>query len=248
MAPFLLVTDLDNTLVGDDQALATLNDHLTQHRQQFGTKIVYSTGRSQALYQQLTTEKPLLPPDFLILSVGTEIYLSEQDVPDPGWSKTLAEQWDRDQVVATTAHFPDLMPQPETEQRPFKVSFFLTEDAAIAVIPQLEALLQQRGLDVQLIYSGGLDLDILPRRANKGQAMAFLREHLGMSPDRTVACGDSGNDLFMFCDRPERGIIVGNAMPELLTWHRANPSPSRYLAQAHCAAGILEGLKHFEFL
>jgi hypothetical protein len=248
MDPFLLVTDLDNTLVGDDQALATLNGHLNQHRRQFGTKIVYSTGRSQALYQQLTTEKTLLPPDFLILSVGTEIYLPGQDTPDPGWSRALSQHWDRDQVVAITAHFADLTPQPETEQRPFKVSFFLTEDAAVEVIPQLEASLKQRGLDIQLIYSGGIDLDILPQRANKGQAMAFLREHLGVSPDRTVACGDSGNDLSMFCDRPERGIIVGNAMPELLTWHHANPSPSRYLAQAHCAAGILEGLKHFKLL
>lgn len=245
---FLLVTDLDNTLVGDDQALAVLNQHLSRHRQEFGTTIAYSTGRSPALYRQLTMEKSLLMPDFLILSVGTEIYLADQDTPDAGWSNALAQNWDRDQVVAIAAHFADLMPQPDTEQRPFKVSYFLTPTAAEDVIPQLEAQLQAQGLDVQLIYSGGMDLDILPRRANKGQAMTFLREYLGIAPEYTIASGDSGNDLSMFCDRPERGIIVGNAMPELLNWHHANPNPGRYLAKAQCAGGILEGLQYFGFL
>jgi len=41
--PFLFVTDLDNTLVGDDQALAELNRQLSQHRTEHGTKIVYAT-------------------------------------------------------------------------------------------------------------------------------------------------------------------------------------------------------------
>ncbi len=248
MTAFLFVTDLDNTLVGDDQALDRLNHHLQQHRQRFGTKIVYSTGRSRTLYHQLTTEKTLLPPDYLILSVGTEIYLTHQDYPDERWATILSHNWDRDQIVAIAAHFADLVPQPESEQRPFKVSYFVTPKAAIDVIPQLEQHLTSHGFDIQLIYSGGIDLDILPSRANKGQAMAFLRSTLGITPDQTVACGDSGNDIAMFRDRPERGIIVGNAMPELLDWHHAHPNPNRYLARAGYADGILEGLHHFGFL
>jgi len=245
---FLLVTDLDNTLVGDDPALATLNQQLDWHRQTFGTKIVYSTGRSPALYKELSSEKVLLSPDLLILSVGTEIYLPDQDIPLPQWTATLAQHWHRDRVVAIAAQFADLVPQPATEQRPFKVSYFLPQPAATEVIPRLETQLTAAGLDMQLVYSGGIDLDILPRQANKGQAMSFVRSYLGMPPDRTVACGDSGNDLSMFCDRAERGIIVGNAMPELRDWHQAHPHPDRYLAKAHCAAGILEGLQHFGFL
>ena len=37
VTPFLFVTDLDNTLVGDDAALAQLNRQLSQHRQLYGT-------------------------------------------------------------------------------------------------------------------------------------------------------------------------------------------------------------------
>lgn len=248
MSAFLFVTDLDHTLVGDAAALATLNQHLSRHRQEFGTTIAYATGRSPALYHQLTTEQSLLTPDALILSVGTEIYLTDPETPNPEWAALLAQQWDRDQVVAIAAQFTDLLPQPDTEQRPFKVSYFLTPTAAVDVLPQLQDHLTAAGLDVQLIYSGSLDLDILPRRADKGQAMTFLREQLGIAAAQTVACGDSGNDLAMFRDRPERGIIVGNAKPELLDWHHAHPSRDRYLAITHCAGGILEGLRYFGFL
>ena len=247
VAAFLFVTDLDHTLVGDDPAMAELNRYLSDHRRQHGTTIVYSTGRSLTSYRQLKAEKPLLDPDILIVSVGTEIYLANSDSPDSTWAEVLSVDWDRDQVVAIASQF-NLTSQPTSEQRPFKVSYFLSEAIAIELLPKLQALLDAKGLDAQLVYSGSKDLDVLPRRANKGKALTFLREKLNISPDRTVACGDSGNDLSMFCDRTERGIIVGNAMPELLTWHHANPSDHRHLAKKTCAGGILEGLYHFSFL
>ena len=46
MNKFLFVSDLDHTLVGDDQALLVLSDRWQQHRQQYGTKIIYSIERS----------------------------------------------------------------------------------------------------------------------------------------------------------------------------------------------------------
>ncbi|UBF24638.1 sucrose-phosphate phosphatase [Kovacikia minuta CCNUW1] len=248
MSRFLFVTDLDNTLVGDDLAMAELNHHLAQHRQQHQTQIVYSTGRSLTSYRKLTSEKDLLEPDVLISAVGTEIYHKGSETPDAAWSAKLSQGWDRDKAVATAAHFADLTPQSESEQRPFKASYFLTEQAAAEVLPQLEQMLRDRGLDIQLIYSGGKDLDILPRQANKGMAMTFLRQTLEIEPVSTVACGDSGNDLSLFTVGQERGIIVGNALPELLQWYHTHANSHHYLATAHCAAGILEGLRHFKFL
>lgn len=247
MTPFLFVTDLDNTLVGDDQAMAELNHQLSQHRQAYGTKIVYATGRSPTLYKQLQAEKNLLSPDALIAAVGTEIYRNGSDSPDPAWSEQLSQGWNRDSIVATTAHFADLVPQADLEQRPFKVSFHLTETAAGEVIPRLKALLQEQDLETKLIYSTGQDLDILPRQSDKGLAVQFLRSSWEMVP-QTVVCGDSGNDIALFTVEKARGIIVGNASHELLEWHNANSTNDRYLAQAACASGILEGLRHFGFL
>ena len=248
MTSFLFVTDLDNTLVGDDSALVELNQRLSAHRQEYGTKIVYATGRSLALFRELQAEKQLLEPDALVAAVGTEIYLNGSENPDRAWSEKLTQGWNRDLIVATTAHFADLVPQPETEQRPFKVSFFLTEAIAQEVLPELELRLQKQGLDVKLIYSTGQDLDILPRHSDKGLAVEFLRQQWGIAPEQTVVCGDSGNDIALFAVGESRGIIVGNASSELLQWHNANRVDYHYLAGAACAGGILEGLKHFGFL
>ncbi|MCT7956398.1 sucrose-phosphate phosphatase [Laspinema palackyanum] len=248
MSQFLFITDLDHTYVGDDAALAILQEALSQHRQTYGTKIVYSTGRSPALYQELQQEKQLIQPDALVTSVGTEIYTNGMEAYDSEWADILSDGWDRDRILATAGHFSDLVSQPDSEQRPFKVSYFLSEDVAPDLLPRLESALKDRSLEVRLIYSGGKDLDILPIRGNKGLAMQFIRNRYGMEPEQTVACGDSGNDIALFEVGEERGIIVGNAQPELRTWYEEHRQDSLYFAQASCAGGILEGLKHFQFL
>jgi len=247
VAQFLFITDLDNTLVGDDAALAQLNERLLEHRATYGTRIVYSTGRSRASYLGLREEKQLIEPDAVINGVGTEIYLADQSAPNPEWSGRLSEGWDREGILANVTHFADLTPQPAAEQNPFKISFFLSDAVASAVLPRMDQRLKDAGYAVNIIYSSGQDLDLLPVRANKGLAMTFLRESWQFEPQRTVACGDSGNDRALFERNEERGIIVGNARPELREWHEANPSPYRYMAKAPCAGGILEGLLHFGF-
>jgi hypothetical protein len=239
----LLITDLDNTLVGDLAALNRLNDRFIEARQQQEIILVYSTGRSLTSYRQLCSTVSLLPPDMLITAVGTEIYEGNGAHLNTQWSNHLIQNWDRTLVVEIAGQFMALEPQPEPEQRPFKVSYFL--DAAIApqVIAELSATLRSQGLSCQLIYSGSKDLDILPQNSDKGKAMQFVQAQFEISDMHTVACGDSGNDIALFGQN--RGIIVGNAQPELLNWHYQNPAPHHYLATAHFAAGILEGLAHF---
>jgi len=247
MAKFLFVTDLDNTFVGDDPALKELSDRLEQHRQAYGTKIVYATGRSPLLYQELQREKNLIRPDALVLSVGTEIYLDGSETPDPEWSEILAPGWRREAILSVTDHFSDLLLQPDSEQRPFKVSFFL-EETKSTIIPEIELELQKLNLSVKLIYSSGEDLDILPRTSDKGQAMQFLRRKWKFAAEQTVVCGDSGNDIALFGVGNERGIIVGNARGELLQWLNQYPADYRYLAKEFYAGGIIEGLKYFGFI
>ena len=243
----LLVTDLDHTLVGNDDALVQLNQILDRYRHS-GTKLVYATGRSRESYQQLTTTHSLLAPDALIAAVGTEIYLAGSEVSDPEWVAKLNLNWHREKIVTIASRFADLDPQPHSEQRAFKISYYLSASVAAAVTIQLQELLAQEGLAAEVIYSGSRDLDILPRGGDKGTAVQLLRERWQLDPVQTVVCGDSGNDISLFKYGAERGIIVGNAQSELRLWHELHPINHHYLAVADCAAGILEGLKYFRFV
>lgn len=249
MNNFLFISDLDNTLIGDDRALEKLNQILHQNRETYGTKIVYATGRSQFLYQQLTEEKSLLSPDALIASVGTELYLDpENGEMDQEWANLLSQNWQRDKITEITHNFSELVPQPDSEQGEFKISFNLAIDEAERIINQLEQALKQADLDFKLIYSGSKDLDLLPQQADKGLAVQFLQNKWQMNDSKTVVCGDSGNDIAFFNTGKPRGIIVGNAQTELRQWYRTHQTEYRYLARENFAAGIIEGLTYFQFI
>jgi len=247
MKQFLLITDLDNTLIGDDGSLAHLNKILNRNRSL--VKIVYATGRSTFLYQELLKEKKLLKPDALIASVGAEIYLDSEDlIQDSDWENELNKSWNRDLILDIASQFDVLKIQPQSEQRPFKVSYHLPVQSASKVVSKLEELLREQKIEAKIIYSGSKDLDILPVNSGKGLAACFLRRRNFADSIRTIVCGDSGNDIALF-DMPEvLGIIVGNAQPELRAWHQRKQSSSFYLSTANYAAGILEGLKHFGVL
>jgi len=177
-----------------------------------------------------------------------KFHIYDSGNPDADCSEILADGWNREIVLSVTEQFSKLVLQPESEQRPFKASFFLPQEAASRVIPKLKPELEEYELNIKLIYSSGIDLDIVPLNSDKGQAMQFLRKKWEFAAQRTVVCGDSGNDIALFAVGNERGIIVGNARPELLQWHSEYPADHRYLAKDFCAGGIIEGLKYFGFL
>jgi sucrose-6-phosphatase len=244
----LLITDLDRTLVGNDESLHQLNLILDRYRQTQGTKIVYATGRSRESYQQLASTQQLLSPDALIASVGTEIYIGQSIEPDLEWADKLDLNWHHDRIIAIASQFADLKPQPLPEQRQFKISYYLSPNVAADVLQKLHELFAQHQLDVEIIYSGNKDLDLLPRGGDKGNAVRFVRERWQIDAEHTVVCGDSGNDISLFKYGKERGIIVGNAHSELRLWHELHPIEYHYLANAHYAAGMLEGLQYFRFV
>ena len=100
---------------------------------------------------------------------------------------------------------------------------------------------------MQVIFSSGKDVDFLPKRSNKGNATRYLQKQLQMSGEKTLVCGDSGNDISLF-ETDSRGVIVNNAQPELLAWHQEEGENRHYLAKSGYAAGILEAIAYFGFL
>lgn len=107
------------------------------------------------------------------------------------------------------------------------------------------------GLDANVIFSGGEDLDVLPARASKGKALAFLLRQIEVSvgaPTDVLVAGDSGNDVELFAVPGVKGCVVGNAQPELRAWcdgPDAPPAERLFRATERGPGGIVQALKHF---
>lgn len=179
--------------------------------------------------------------------VGTEVWVRGRFRYrlDRGWSQVISAHWDREAVLAATRNLPGLILQHDEWQSAFKVSWFVEGDDPEAVVARVEAVLEQSGVQVLLVHSGGYLLDALPIESGKGSATAFLARRLGIPAASVVTAGDSGNDLDMM--RPElgfRSIVVANTEQEL----RELRGESIYQATQRYADGIAEGLQHFGWL
>jgi sucrose-6F-phosphate phosphohydrolase len=250
--PWILASDVDNTLTGDRQALERLREQVRKLRQQEKLVLFLSTGRR--LVQVLDGfEKESIPKaDAIISQVGTEIYLppfSPDMSPLPEWNDRLHQQFSRERAVEFLQGIEGLEMQPGKYNTSLKVSCYLdkTPDPEKAATRIKQRVVEAGESDTyQVVWSSGRDLDIIPAAAGKGKAIHYLIGFLQLSPKEVIVAGDSGNDRTMF-DEFSHGIVVANAQPELekLEKEDEDPQSAVYFAHNSFAAGVEEGLRHF---
>ncbi|MBA4142356.1 MAG: HAD-IIB family hydrolase [Nitrosospira sp.] len=236
----MLISDIDDTLLGDRVALRRFLAVLRATPPSLGFGV--ATGRTLESAVKILKEWNVPLPDVFITSVGSEINYGSELRPDVGWQNFIKYLWRRAAVEEALREVPGLVLQPVENQREFKLSYNVDPEK-LPPIAKIRTLLREKNLSAHLIYSRQLYLDILPARASKGRAIRYLAYKWGLPLRAFLVAGDSGNDHEMLIG-DTLGVVVANHSPEL---ESLRGNEQIYFARAGHADGIAEGVAHYKF-
>lgn len=251
-APWVLATDVDNTLTGDRAALDALRQRLDALRERDDLILILATGRRLSQVLQGFEQEGLPQADAIVSQVGTEIYLPPFEphmAPLAAWDERLKRTFSRRQALAFVEGLEGLVLQPDKYNTALKVSFYADQapdpDATAETVRRRIAA-ADAGDAYRIVWSSGRDLDIIPAAAGKANAVSYVVRARGWRGDRVVTAGDSGNDLSML-RAFSRGIVVANAQAELKRL-RLEDTGGLFFATANFANGVMQGLQHYGIL
>jgi len=236
----LLFTDIDNILIGDDEALALFLAEIAENRDLLWG---IATGRPLDLTLQVLEEYDIPVPDILICSVGTAIYYGTDSGNrlDGGWDHHISYKWQPERIKEALSELEFLDIQDLENQRPFKISYLMEDDPDL--LSEVHKTLQGGKLRYNLIFSNNQFLDILPYRASKGKALRYLSYKWNIPLAQIMVVGESGNDIDLL-----RGdmcaVVVANHSSEL---ENARGLRKIYFSKDEYAAGILDGMRYYNF-
>lgn len=284
--------DIDRTLLaGDwypedrpyaDAALASLTARIKQRKANKDLPPFYihtSTGRTLWSHRE-ELEAPEENGEFRHFvetldtktgSVGAEIeYRRKEDglfIPREEWPGELSG-WDRQAAYAALrprVEEGELLLQPQMTQSAVKLSYTVNLPLSLheGYAEKIEAELLEHQVPATVTFSGGMYLDILPRKANgdavnKGTAQAFVNEFLAERdnlPEVPIAVfaddGENGEAGFAHAiESGGFGIIPANAeKPFKRKMRERYPETKLYIARtAKFAMAIQEGLERRDIL
>jgi sucrose-phosphate synthase len=236
----ILVTDVDDTLTGDAEALEAFKTALDAAGINVGFAI--ATGRTLDRALELLDELGLRTPDILITATGTEIHYGDQLVPDRSWKRQIDYRWDPDRVRESLSAMTGISIREEECRTPFRLRF-RRDIPHGPTLAQTRRHLRREGLQITATLDHETELDVTPVRASPGLAIRFLSHKWNMVPGRILVAGDSGNDSDMLSGET-LGVVVGNHTAEL---EEIRGRPRVYFAERNHAWGVLEGIRHYAF-
>jgi len=240
---YLLIVDIDNTLIGDEQSIEELKEVLEANRDKLGFGV--ATGRDLDSTKEVLQQYDIAP-DVMITSVGTEIYYGNEESFDKGWCNYIRRRWRPDKIRQVLGTFDELELQGyQGAQMDHKISYYVKEGRFDpTLLNRVKSALDEGKCSCNVVFSHEALLDILPYRASKGNAVKYLGWKWQISSSRIITAGDSGNDRDMLSG-PMKGIVVANyeeSMEELKSSKRI------YFSDRPYAGGIIDGLKHYKVI
>lgn len=238
----IIVTDIDNTLIGDDESLKEFIRLLNYLNRNLGFAV--ATGRTIESAFNVLKENEIPYPDIIISSVGSEIYYNYNGklVYSKGWDAHINNLWERERIKHLLSGFKFLQYQEEDTQRKFKISYY-TSDVP-EYLKMVNDMLIKNKIRANVIFSHGQYLDILPYRASKGKAIRYLSYRWNIPYENILVAGDSGNDSEMLKGEL-LGVVVANYSEEL---ESLRGQKRIYFAKRKYAGGIIDGISHYNFL
>jgi sucrose-phosphate synthase len=238
----LIITDIDHTLLGSDEALQKFNSLLLDVQDRIGFGV--ATGRTVESASEVLKANNVSAPIVILSSVGTEIYFNYHGKLSysKGWDTHLSYKWNRKLIVDLLSKLGYLTMQEEETQRKFKISYFMNDDPAR--LDEIKNILIKNKIKAKIIFSGGNLLDILPYLASKGKAVRYLALTWNIPFENILVAGDSGNDIDMLKGEMP-GVVVGNYAPEM---ENIKGIKRVYFAKGCYADGIIEGIGYYNFL
>ncbi|HEX5202696.1 HAD-IIB family hydrolase [Paractinoplanes rhizophilus] len=239
--PKLIATDLDGTLVRNDDTVSAYTHEVLDRVRAAGIRIVGATGRGPRLTS--LTRNDIRVADFLVLAQGGWVldqtessYLLRSRLPGPmladvltrlevevGRLSVMVEALEHDDAPLWGDYDPTWRYPVVVERRPRATC--LTGDVIKAfarsfdyhVDELLEVARRIVPPDVASVTQAGLDyVEICPANVNKGTGLAVVAESVGVDPQDVLVFGDMPNDLPMFAWAGWSRVAVANAHPALM--------------------------------
>ena len=236
-----LFSSLDLNLTGDKDSLAELLKLIYRQRKAFIFGI--AAGRHLDDVLVVLRQYGIPEPDILITNQGTQIHYAPDLTRDTAWERHIDHHWNPQEIRTLLAEFPGLRMQPKNRQSAFKISYFI--DPAVADVTEIRQLLLRNDQAVNVVFSFGQFLDILPARASKGLALRWCANQFGFPLENTLVAGVTRADEDMLRGNP-MGVVVANPYPPELSG--LSDTDNIYFSKNQYAAGILEAIQHYQFL
>tara|TARA_R110001583_G_scaffold85292_5_gene223466 strand:- start:4396 stop:6480 length:2085 start_codon:yes stop_codon:yes gene_type:complete len=241
----LLSFDIDNTLIDFHTHKSNFRKIWKKYQSKNDVILTYNTGRLIDDVQDLIHRGILPEPDYIISGVGTHIYDYNEKQVIKEFNDILDDGWDLESVekIIQNINHP-INEQPSRFQHAYKRSYFF-HNATPELIDSIEKDFMDAEMHINVVYSGEQYLDILPKWANKGNALQWLLQKLNIDASHALVAGDSGNDSAMFDLENVKGIVVANAHEELYKYTKHRQT---YHAEGICCDGVIEGLVYYGVL
>ena len=258
----LIALDLDGTILHEDMTISprvrqTLLAAMTQ-----GICVTLASGRGYSSMRRWARELGIATPVISYQGATITDVASEHPIYERTFPVSLVPElrdFARERDLSLTLYEDDCI-YVEHKREPddfyikwFGLPFRVVPDLAAAVTrrptkfliigqePKLDALRPEVerhfGTRMQIMRSYIYFLEGLPLGADKGTALAWLAERLGIRREETMALGDSGNDTAMVT-WAGTGVAMGNATAEV-------KQVAQYIAPTIHEDGAAEAIERF---